>query len=382
MKKPTKYKKITYIFIGFMLIGTIFIGQTLAQEGGIEELTAQIEELLKTVTSLQEKLANIRQNNQLTSTNNNFNHNLRIGDKEEDIKQLQIFLNSDFRTRLANTGVGSPGNETTYFGNLTKQAVIKFQELFSGEILIPVGLNSGTGFVGESTRAKLNSLQNNQNESSISQEEEIQNLFVVGENINVPEVVFEEYDELLLSFPSQYEGPVGTKISIGGVGFTKENNTIYFDDFEIPSIFSPTGTSVDVTVPSSLSIGKHVIYVSNDNGTSSKDLFFVVTEKEAVKPVILSVTPKKGSLDTEITITGINFTKTGNDVHTSEGTILGIPSEDGTTLKFKPTVDLDNEELSELKQQTSIAINWSIWFYVVNDNGVSEGVNEFIINKI
>jgi len=47
---------------------------------------------------------------------------------------------------------------TGYFGPLTQAAVIRFQERFAEEILEPLGLNSGTGFVGSYTRNKINQL--------------------------------------------------------------------------------------------------------------------------------------------------------------------------------------------------------------------------------
>ena len=44
---------------------------------------------------------------------------------------------------------------TGYFGSITREAVISYQEKYAPEILEPLGLNKGTGFVGSSTRLHL-----------------------------------------------------------------------------------------------------------------------------------------------------------------------------------------------------------------------------------
>lgn len=87
-----------------------------------------------------------------------FKNTLKFGMVSSDVKYLQLILNSDFQTKLADSGVGSSGKETNIFGNLTKAAVVKFQQKYASEILTPLGLKSGTGIVGKATITKLNSL--------------------------------------------------------------------------------------------------------------------------------------------------------------------------------------------------------------------------------
>lgn len=83
-----------------------------------------------------------------------------LGDTDPDVKELQRVLNSSVDTivTLNADDVGSLGNEGTYFGPLTKVAVIKFQNKYRDSILIPNGLTAGTGNLDKLTRTKLNLL--------------------------------------------------------------------------------------------------------------------------------------------------------------------------------------------------------------------------------
>ncbi|MBI2476072.1 MAG: hypothetical protein HYV67_02430 [Candidatus Taylorbacteria bacterium] len=84
-----------------------------------------------------------------------FNQNLRPGSAGAAVLELQRFLNQDSDTRVSEEGPGSPGNETSFFGRATWRAVVKFQEKYRSEILLPAGLYQGTGFVGPLTRKKI-----------------------------------------------------------------------------------------------------------------------------------------------------------------------------------------------------------------------------------
>jgi len=124
---------------------------------------SDIASILKEIQRLQELVANIesqsgqnasqpagQQTNQFI-----FTKNLRLGNIDLEVKHLQQYLNAS-GFMVAQTGAGSPGKETQYFGQRTKQALIKFQEKYADEILTPLGFTKGTGIVGAYTRKKLN----------------------------------------------------------------------------------------------------------------------------------------------------------------------------------------------------------------------------------
>lgn len=84
-----------------------------------------------------------------------FWRNLSLHMSGTDVQELQKYLNTH-GFLLAQAGVGAPGLETDYFGLLTYNALIKFQDAHTQAILAPVGLTKGTGYFGPSTRAFIN----------------------------------------------------------------------------------------------------------------------------------------------------------------------------------------------------------------------------------
>jgi hypothetical protein len=69
-----------------------------------------------------------------------------------EVRCLQEFLKNQ------GADIYPGGLITGNFYLATKQAVIRFQEKYANEILLPLGYQSGTGFVGASTREKINQL--------------------------------------------------------------------------------------------------------------------------------------------------------------------------------------------------------------------------------
>ncbi|MEN9413067.1 MAG: hypothetical protein RLZZ342_154 [Candidatus Parcubacteria bacterium] len=84
-----------------------------------------------------------------------WDRDLSLGSRGEDVRALQVVLNADAETRIAVAGAGSPGSEGVVFGTKTRNAVIRFQEKYAADILVPAGLSKGTGSVRAFTRTKL-----------------------------------------------------------------------------------------------------------------------------------------------------------------------------------------------------------------------------------
>ncbi|PSO47721.1 MAG: hypothetical protein BRC24_00025, partial [Parcubacteria group bacterium SW_4_46_8] len=95
-----------------------------------------------------------------TGCSTEFSKNLSLGDTGSDVKQLQQFLNAEDGITVAQSGPGSAGNETDFYGNKTAAAVTAFQNKHSDDILTPVGLTSGTGYWGPSSRKHANMICN------------------------------------------------------------------------------------------------------------------------------------------------------------------------------------------------------------------------------
>ncbi len=134
----------------------LFTFSALSTYGETEDLRERLNKIEKTVNNLIEV---IEDHVPLEAPKDfAFQKNLYLGMKDDDVRNLQIVLNFDSDTRVAQTGYGSPGNETDYFGPATKDAVKRFQEKYKDEVLDPVGMDSPNGFVGSHSRAKLNSI--------------------------------------------------------------------------------------------------------------------------------------------------------------------------------------------------------------------------------
>lgn len=141
---------------GLMMLGLVAVP---AQAQTTEELQAQIAALLAQINALQSQLSGTTSGT--TSglyCDFSFTSDLAAGSTGTEVMQLQKFLNSIDGITVAASGAGSAGNETSYFGPATAQAVSAFQVKYASTILAPLGLTAGTGYWGASSRAQARTL--------------------------------------------------------------------------------------------------------------------------------------------------------------------------------------------------------------------------------
>lgn len=335
-----------------------------------------------------------------------FNKNLKIGDRNEDVRNLQKILNKNTVTKVSSSGIGSSGNESSYFGEKTKNAVIKFQELYAPNILTPFGFNSGTGFVGTSTRSKLNSLAGNDdkktlsisaknNSSSKTQSSSVGHSYkVVSNSEQDKEDAVNNSSSASSSFlgtkavsvrvynTSEYQVSPGDSVILTGEGFTLASNTLYWGENRSISNLSSSGegSKISFVIPKDLPLGKYDIWVTNTNGTSKSEtikIYIVVTDNPEERPIVEKVEPKEAVYDDEITISGKGFTASGNNIYSMFGNVMNLSSSDGKTIKFKAS---SMAQVVKIKSEESAKkMEMEIWFYVVNDNGYNKEPASFII---
>jgi hypothetical protein len=90
------------------------------------------------------------------SVSGSITSNLNFGMSHSQVVLVQKTLNANGYT-VSVSGPGSPGNETSYFGSLTREAVKRFQ---CSKGIVCSGTESSTGYgrVGPMTRSALNQL--------------------------------------------------------------------------------------------------------------------------------------------------------------------------------------------------------------------------------
>ena len=124
---------------------------TVTLSGNVNALLTQLRSLIQLYISLggsvTPQMAALAGTGSAGASSGAFTRDLQVGSTGDDVKALQVYLNTHGYA-VASTGPGSKGSETTTFGGATRAALIKLQ--------IAAGISPAAGFFGPKTRAYVN----------------------------------------------------------------------------------------------------------------------------------------------------------------------------------------------------------------------------------
>lgn len=348
-----------------------------------------------------------------------FTANLSLGSKGAQVTALQQALNSDPDTRIASSGPGSPGQETDYFGSLTRAAVIRFQEKYASDILTPAGLTQGNGYVRANTRAKLNTLSvttaNTHSQvisaatttTATATSSSAAYLVKEGEKINIftgdkiianaqnqlyvavnaliasravshstapvtlPVISAAAYPSVTVGTPTPHSGAPGMYVSVKGTGLAT-NSVVYFGSTYIVRTVSTSSSGSLLFVIPPIPPGRYDIAVKT-GGVVSNTTPFVITDPKNPLVHLQSVSPTAITYGGTLTITGSGFSPSNNTVVTTYQTFTNVSSADGTTL----TVQVAPVSLQGTAQVSGGKITKPMSVYVVSDYGFSDTAKSF-----
>jgi len=233
------------------------------------------------------------------------------GEEDLSVKNLQIILNQDKRTRLTEIGAGAPGAETSFFGPLTRGALARFQRLN--------GISGEYGFVGPKTRLVLNKKLA---ESYFAK--------TAASTTKLVDKLVETQKTFVFRLPRGIRGNV-TRLA----------------DKKSP----------------------YMKYLENKEKSDDKKTKTIVG-----KPKISSLSPTRGSYGTRITIKGENFTATGNTIYTGYSILKNVSSSDKKTLTFTAQAFETEYQQSRSLANYFKSFSVPFLVYVENANGQSNSL--------
>lgn len=164
--KKSKTTKIVAGVVGFTLALSLFVGVGASSASAQGVTLSQLVELFINLGIISsDKAAAARAALVSYTPSFSFTLDLKQGDRGTEVMNLQKVLNTDSRTQVALSGVGSPGNESSFFGMLTREAVIRYQTIHG---LDGVQNPSSKGRVDAAMRFELNKVSTPGSSSSSS----------------------------------------------------------------------------------------------------------------------------------------------------------------------------------------------------------------------
>jgi len=275
VKTNSRQKAIFLIIAVFALFGLAFPANAITSQEIINQITA----LQAKITALQQQLAQIQ--GQTTQWCHDFNVNLKYGDTGPEVESLQIALGKEGLYATKNT------NLSANFDEELASAVVGFQQKYASEILTPWRLKYGTGFVGVSTRAKLNKLYGCGLPSTTSLTPIVEypnggETLVKGQSYEVRWQHAQVLAGKNVNISVHFVGP-GEPYSIGSADRWGKDHLIYGPTTVGITTFVPSKGSISWIVPQSVNDGQYKIYVeefdpiTGENHVDLSDTAFTIT---------------------------------------------------------------------------------------------------------
>lgn len=253
-----------------------------------------------------------------------FPRDLSLGDEGGDVTNLQLALNLNSTTQIAEFGPGSPGQETNYFGELTAQAVVRYQKARG---LTPNGIVSGRTKAALQADIEADSAVSAPAAAGSDSEDLAQRAREVGENAETKRI------SSVSGAPIVFTGllsaaEAGKPTSLVGYNFRQgEEYGIFVASTS--KLFAKAVATSSITLnfkAPRMKAGIYTLYVEGVNGRSAE---FSFPLGDRGRPSISSVTPRTIKVGDTVTIKASRLGRNGVKVVTSMGTVEDVVVKGG-----------------------------------------------------
>lgn len=250
-----------------------------------------------------------------------FNINLARGSRGQDVYNLQTVLMRENLLYIA--------QPTSYFGALTYNALVAFQEKYAAEVLAPIGLSRGTGYAGVLTRAKLNALY-----GCGGIVPPVPGPFPAISGISGPStLVAGQTGSWTINVTNPTNLPLSYSVIWGDemVPLPMMNNSSGSLNYGQTTTFTHVYASAGTYNP--------IFYVRNNLGNTVSSSISVHVTNTNSAPVIHYLQPNSGRVGSMVAIFGTGFTPTGNrivfgNLGVENNPNYNLNSYDGRTIVF------------------------------------------------